>query len=143
MGSGTDQIREELEQTRDDAAERINELQNRLESVTEQATSTVENAKEQIKEKLDLKQQISNNPLVAVGAGLVVGFLLAGAGEDGGSSRRSRSGGGMSNDLIRQLRETARSTGLEDTLTAASGALMSTLSERMKSGLPSGSSASR
>ncbi|HEV2527046.1 MAG TPA: hypothetical protein VGT61_01130 [Thermomicrobiales bacterium] len=138
MGESASQIRQELDQYRDSAAERLAEIEDRVGNVTDEARHVVEDVQtqvqtqvkettEQIRQTFDIKHQMSENPLVAVGAGLLAGFILGG-GLSGGGGSRSYQGGyrsqsGIGAHLNRTVRESARSSGLNDTLSAAGSAL--------------------
>lgn len=143
MGSTASQIREELDQHRDDAAARLAELENRVGGAAEQAKSQVEevrtqveDAAQQVKQRLDITYQLQENPLVAVGAGLLVGFLLGGGlSGGGGGSRHSPAGYGSPSvgaHLQASLMRSAKSSGISDTLSAAGNALMSEVTKSVK-----------
>ncbi len=146
MGSTASQIREELDQHRDDAAARLAELENRVQNVTsearseidetkEQIRSQVEDAKEQVKQTFDVKYQLKENPLIAVGGGLLVGFLLGGglSGGGGGDSHPSqRSSSSVGGHLQASLMQSAKSSGLSDTLSSAGSALLSEVTKSVK-----------
>ncbi len=150
MGPTASQIRQELDDHRDDAAGRLAELENRVTAVTEQARteveettdqirSQVEDAKEQVKQTFDLKYQLKENPLVAVGGGLLLGFLLGGGlsgGGGGNGSGGNRGSAPKSNDLGGHLRaslmQSAKSSGLSDTVSAGGSALVSEVTKSVK-----------
>lgn len=138
MGTETDQLRQELDQRRDDAAERISEIEHRVESVTEQARTGVEETTDKIKESLDLRKQIDENPLLAVGAGLLAGLFLGGAIGGDDNQRSGYSGGSRNSGLMHTLRQTAQQAGLEDTFSAASAALMASTKDRVKGNVSAG-----
>jgi len=158
MGPTASQIREELDHHRDDAASRLAELENRVGAMTEQARSQVEEAtdeirtqvvdtKQQIQQTFDLKYQLQENPLIAVGGGLLLGFLLGGGLSGGGGGYQGQSGQGSS-AVTRHLRESmmqsARSSGLSDTMSAAGSALLSEVTKSVKGAVgQSGSGSSR
>ena len=138
MGESTDRIREELDQYRDSAAGRLAEIENRVGNVADEARGMVDDARtevqettEQIRQTFDVKHQIQENPLVVVGAGLLAGFVLggglSGGGGGGSSSGSSGSGAGIGSHLNRTIRESARSAGLNDTVSAAGSALVQQL----------------
>lgn len=135
MGQSADQLREEIDQKRDDASRKIDEIESRIESTTEnvrdEVKQTAQDLTDQVKETLDVKSQIEERPLVAIGVGLVGGFLLGGMGGDGGS-HSSRRGSSMQAGVMKSLRDTAKETGLNDTLAAAASALMGVATTQAK-----------
>ena len=137
MGPTASQIREELDQHREDAADRLAELENRVGSVTDQARTQVEETTQQIRQGLDIKYQLRENPLIGVGVGLLAGFLLGGglSGGGGGGSHRGHPGqrsSGVSGHLQATLMQSAKSSGLSDTISAAGSALMSEVTKTVK-----------
>jgi len=147
MGPTASQIREELDQHREDAAARLAEIENRVQHVTsearsevdetkEQIRSQVEDAKEQVKQTFDVKYQLQQNPLIAVGGGLLLRFLLGGGasgGGGGGSYSGSRSSSSVGGHLHASLMQSAKSSGLSDTLSSAGSALLSEVTKSVKS----------
>lgn len=147
MGPTASQIRQELDQHRDDASGRLAELENRVGSMTDQARSQVEEAtdeirtqvedtKQQIQQTFDVKYQLRENPLIAVGGGLLLGFLLGGGLSGGGGGAYQGQSGQGSSAVTRHLRESmmqsARSSGLSDTVSAAGSALLSEVTKTVK-----------
>lgn len=143
MGPTASQIREELDQHRDDAAARLAEIENRVQNVTsearseveetkEQIRSQVEDAKEQVKQTFDLKYQLKENPLIAVGGGLLAGFLLGGGLSGGGGHSSRRSSSSVGGHLQASLMQSAKSSGLSDTLSSAGSALLSEVTKSVK-----------
>ena len=136
MGTTADQLRQEIDQKRDDASRKINEIESRLESTTEnvrdEVRQTAQDVTDQVKETLDVKSQIQERPLVAIGVGLVGGFLLGGMGGDGGGRSFGRHGSSMQAGIMKSVRDTAQETGLNDTLAAAASALMGTATAQAK-----------
>lgn len=139
MGPTASQIRQELEQHREDAANRLAELENRADSVTYQARTQVEDTTEQIRTQLeqtvDSTYQLWENPLIVVGGGLQLGFLLGGGisgGGNGGGSPAHRSTSSVSSHLQASLMQSAKSSGLSDTISAAGSALLSEVTRSVK-----------
>lgn len=110
MGKSSDQLRQEIDQQRDDAGAKIDRLQQQVEGqiedtrdqvvdtaeqVREEAkaavTDTVDSVKQSI-ENLDIERHVQERPLVSVGAALLGGFLL-GAVLGGDDDHHRRSGG--------------------------------------------------
>jgi ElaB/YqjD/DUF883 family membrane-anchored ribosome-binding protein len=101
MGHSSDQIREEIDQKRNDAASKIDQLQSQVQDtgaqmqgrvqetaeqvqevvhqVREQAKGTVDDTIQTVKdniENIDLQQQVQQRPLLAVGAAFIGGIVL-------------------------------------------------------------------
>jgi hypothetical protein len=113
MGQTADQLRQEIESKRGDAASKIDQIEARVTDTAQQAketvdqtvqsalgtvTETVDHAREavadtveQVKQSIDLKKMAEERPLVALGAALVGGFVLGGL--TGGGDDRNRGGG--------------------------------------------------
>lgn len=138
MGQTADELRQEIDQKRDDASRKIDQIESRIESTTEHVRDEVQHTAEQVtsqvKESLDIKRHIEERPLVALGVGLVGGFLLGGvSGGDGGRAHHGGQGGhSMRSELMGSLRKTSKETGLDDTLAAAASALMASLTDQAK-----------
>ena len=156
MGQSADQLRQEIEQKRDDAAQKIDAIEMRVQDTVQQARDTVQDTVQQArdtvvgtvdqtvqkaKESFDLRRQVEEKPLVALGAALVGGFVLGGIlGDD---DRRSSSYEGSSADLPRSatrtggvrtgIRNAARESGLDDTIQNLTAAFMGSLTERLRS----------
>ena len=145
MGQTADQLRQEIEHKREDAAAKIDQLETRVQELPQMARDTVDETMQKAKEtvtgtvesvkqsvqNVDLRQQIEQRPLAALGAALVGGFLLGGVlggGKDGQHRGGSRQGGTRSG-----LRGAAKNAGLDDTLATMSGALLGMLGERLRS----------
>lgn len=160
MGQSSDQLRQEIDQHRQDAERKINDLQGQVqgtaedlraqargtaEDVREQVQGTVEETVHKVTENVDFEQFIQERPLVSLGAALVGGFVLGGLlgdGDGGGSSRAhdytgerggiaSHSSSGGSS-LGHSVRKMIRETGLEDTFNNAAAAMMGTVTEQLK-----------
>lgn len=137
MGESADQIREELDLKREDAAQKIEQLENHV-------NQTAEN----VKQSVDLRHQIEQRPLTSLGVAFVGGFILGGVlgGDDedhrqdyrpNGDSQpyryqgqQSRQGGGA---MKSGLKKAVKDSGLESTLTNVAAAAMATASDRLKS----------
>jgi ElaB/YqjD/DUF883 family membrane-anchored ribosome-binding protein len=150
MGQTADQLREEVDQKREDAAQKIEQIQAKVEGATQQVKDTVEDAKQQVKDTFDLRKQIEEKPLVALGAALVGGFVLGGmmSGDDDrgghhhyyGGSQRSDPGATVSYSantnaspgVKQHLRSAVKSSGIEDTLNEMVSSFMGQLGERVR-----------
>lgn len=91
MGQSTDQIRREIDESRDSAAARIDQLQSQVEGtaqdlrdnvqgtaeqVIDQVKGSVDDTVETVRENLDVRQHIEQRPLLSLGIALVGGFVL-------------------------------------------------------------------
>lgn len=112
MGESTDQIRQEIDRSRNNAAAKIDQIQHQVEDtadglrtnvqdtaehlvtgaqeaaeqVREQVSGMVDDTIHSVKENVDLRQMIEERPLIALGAALIGGFVLGGltGGDDNG-----------------------------------------------------------
>jgi ElaB/YqjD/DUF883 family membrane-anchored ribosome-binding protein len=143
MGETADQLRQEVDQKRDDAADKIDQIQAKVEGATQQVKDTVDDAKQQVKDTFDLRKQIEEKPLLALGAALAGGFILGGVlGDNGHDDRRypryDQGPRQMPNrppaslGMMDNVRKAAKSTGLEDTLNSMVSSFMGNLGERVK-----------
>jgi ElaB/YqjD/DUF883 family membrane-anchored ribosome-binding protein len=104
MGQSTDQIRQEIDQKRDDAAGKIDQLQTQVVDTADtmrstvqdtagqmrdQVKGTVEDTVETVRQNMDFRQQIEERPLMALGVALVGGFVLGGLTGGGGGHHSS------------------------------------------------------
>jgi ElaB/YqjD/DUF883 family membrane-anchored ribosome-binding protein len=143
MGETADQLRQEVDQKREDAAQKIDQIQTMVEGATQQVKDTVEDAKQQVKDTFDLRKQIEEKPLLALGAALAGGFVLGGilGGDDddrrqyprydqqhGGQAYRPQSSSG----IMENVRKAAKSSGIEDTLNTMVASFMGSIGERVK-----------
>ncbi len=165
MGQSADQLRQEIEQKREDAAQKIEQIESRVTDTVEQARTTVddtvmkardtvEGTVQKAKESVDLRRQVEEKPLLALGAALLGGFALGGmlGGGKGGqgssayggrpshvegssqayyASQGSQGQGGLRGNI----QQAAKSSGLEDMLANGTTALMNSLTERLKATL--------
>jgi len=157
MGQSSDQIRQEIDQRRGSAADKIDQLQSQVqgtadqmrgqvqgtvEQVTDQVKDTVDHTIETVKQNMDLKQQIQERPLVALGVALAGGFLLGGMMGDGGGQHHAGSqhqfasgtpvGESQSGGAISGIRGAIQKSGLEDTISNAAAALLGSVTDQLK-----------
>ncbi|HVL24357.1 MAG TPA: DUF3618 domain-containing protein [Thermomicrobiales bacterium] len=155
MGQSSDQIREEIDRTRDSAAGKIDQLQDQVrgtademraqvqgtaQDVVDQVKGTVDHTIESVKENMDLRQQIEQRPLLALGAALVGGFVLGGMMGDGGHQhsghrREFSSGtpvGESAHGSMSGFRSAVQRSGLEETISNAAAAFMGNITEQLK-----------
>lgn len=159
MGKSSDELRQEIDQSRRDATSKINQLQDEVqgtaeelrtqasgaaEDVREQVNATVNDTIDSVRENVNIEEMVQQRPLVSVGAALIGGFVLGGmlGGGGGGQSRQSgyaqgtsapdygsgHSGGGLGESV----RDAFRKSGLEDTFSNASAALISSVTDQVK-----------
>jgi ElaB/YqjD/DUF883 family membrane-anchored ribosome-binding protein len=155
MGESTDQIRREIDESRQSAADKIDQIQDQVtgtadqmrtnvqetaEQLREQVTGTVEDTIQTVKENVDFRQAIEDRPLLAVGAALVGGFVLGGltGGDDdhrssqGATMPNSNRTGSSGSSLGSGLRAAIQKSGIEDTLSNAAAAFVGGLSDQLK-----------
>jgi hypothetical protein len=127
MGETTDELRQAVDNKRDDAAQKIDQIEQR---VGETANH--------MKESLDWRRQVEEKPLVAVGAAFFGGMMLGGVlGGGNGHDQQPKqppqwqsaaAGAGLGG----AIRKAAKSSGLEDSFNEMTSNLFSTISDRMK-----------
>jgi len=157
MGQSSDQIREEIDRSRDSAAGKIDQLQDQVrgtademraqvqgtaQDVVDQVKGTVDHTIDSVKENMDLKQQIEQRPLLALGAALVGGFVLGGMMGGGGHQQSGQhyqfsSGTPVgestgSGSAMNTIRSAVQRSGLEETFSNAAAAFMGNLSDQLK-----------
>jgi ElaB/YqjD/DUF883 family membrane-anchored ribosome-binding protein len=162
MGKSSDEIRQEIDEQRADAGQKIDHLEHQIQGNVEHARDQVMDTADQVrgeakalvndtvdtvKENFDLHQQIQERPLVSAGAALVGGFLL-GSMMSGDDHHRQTSGyraggettgggqhtGGHHNGggLTSGIRSAAEKSGLDETVSNAAAALMGSVTEQLK-----------
>jgi ElaB/YqjD/DUF883 family membrane-anchored ribosome-binding protein len=166
MGESPDQIRGQIAERRTAASDKIDRLQSQVQDtadqmrtqvqdtadhLADQAMGTVDQVKDQaktaveetvqtIKENVDLRQQIEERPMVALGAALFGGFLLGHLLSDDGSHGHqsyttTQPGGtasGMGNTLRESIRTAAGKSGLEEMITNSGTALLGSVTDQLK-----------
>jgi ElaB/YqjD/DUF883 family membrane-anchored ribosome-binding protein len=75
MGTGTDVIRQDIDALRDSMSETIVEIEDRVKG-------TVDTTVEKVKRTFDLRQQVIDQPFMAIGAAVVVGFVVGSMGNN-------------------------------------------------------------
>ena len=142
MSQSSDQIRRGIERDRQEAGEKVDELEQHLEDradqLKQQAQDTVEHFRDEagemlhdtmdtVKENMDLQQQVQDHPLPAVAAALVGGFLLGSAMNEGGG------GGGQSGESFGStILRTAEESGLVETAENLAAALVGSVTEQVR-----------
>jgi ElaB/YqjD/DUF883 family membrane-anchored ribosome-binding protein len=169
MGQTADELRQEIDGKREDAAAKIDEIEARVQNTAQMAKETVEETMqtardtvedtiqtakdtvtgtvtetvETVKQSFDVQRQIQERPLVALGAAALGGFLLGGA-VGGGESKRHRADYSQSSNGGRTynyqsyrsqpspLQQAAKSAGLDNAMSAVTGALMGMAADRLR-----------
>jgi hypothetical protein len=134
MGETGDQIRQELDQTRENASQKIDQIETRVEDATQK-----------VKDTFDIRLQIEERPLIAAGVAIAGGFLIGSMiGGDNGDhrqsyqsdeSRRTYSGGQSSKSqggMMGAIHNAAKSAGLDDTLNAMAASAVGALTDQVK-----------
>ncbi|HEU5433155.1 MAG TPA: hypothetical protein VFU81_15925 [Thermomicrobiales bacterium] len=99
MGQTADQLREEIAAKREDAAAKIDRIEAKVQQIPQIARETVDASMlqarasvgeqvNQMAQKFDLRQQVNERPLLALGAALAGGWLLGKLTEDNGAPTR-------------------------------------------------------
>ncbi len=156
MGQSSDQIRQEIDHKRNDAADKIDQLQGQVQETTEQmrgqvqesvdqvrdqVKGTVDDTIQQVKQSVDFRQQIEERPLVMLGAALLGGFLLGGmTGGNSGSSHQSpgyastssHDQGSTHGSAASGIRTAVQKSGLEETISNAAAALLGSVTDQVK-----------
>ena len=151
MGQSSDQIREEIDAKRDDAAQKIDQLQaeamNMTEELRDQAQGVVDDSIQTVKESLDVRQQIEQRPLLSLGVALAAGFALGSMMGGDGHQRHARhqshqmssgavnvgamdQGGGSS--FTSTLTDLAHKSGLDETLSNAAAAFLGNITDQFQ-----------
>jgi ElaB/YqjD/DUF883 family membrane-anchored ribosome-binding protein len=139
MGQSSDQLRQEIEQHRSDASQKIDDLEARVQDTAiqarEQAKGMVEDTIQTAKESFDFRKQVEERPLVALGVAFVGGLMLGGITGGGQQTSSGQSGSQQSRRASGTLRHAAQRSGLEDTISNAAAALLGSVTEQFKSTL--------
>lgn len=132
MGQTADQLRNQVDQKRQEATDKI-----------EQIEQQVAHTAEQVKDQLNWRHQVEEKPLLAVGIALVGGMLLGGAigggnndhgssNSSGGGNDKAYYGGSQSSGISGAIRKAAKSSGFEDTMHGVTSAALATAGDRLK-----------
>jgi len=133
MGETTDQLREQVDQARDDATDKIMQLERQ-----------VTDAADHVKEQFDWRRQVNDHPLAAVGAAFAGGAFLGSMTSGGGQQQQHVSyptptGNGQSSSgssakaggLGGLIRKAAKNAGLEAKIEAYAQDLFTSLGKRI------------
>lgn len=122
MDKRSDDIRQDIEQTRASLDEKIDMLENKATEVVDHVKTTATDTIDTVKQTFDVKKQVSDRPWIALGAALAAGYILGnlgnGSSKDEYSGTTSYAGTGVAYDY-NQHANTGPST--MDTLKAKSG----------------------
>lgn len=156
MGQSSDEIRHEINQHRNHAASKIDQLQSQVQGTTddlrhqaedavdqvrEQVKGTVDDTIETVKEHISIEEHIQERPLVALGAALIGGIVLGGMLGSGDKHQSHSSGDGASyshqssgsgGGLGHTVRQAMKNSGLEETFSNAAAAMMSSVTDQVK-----------
>lgn len=133
MGKSASEISQELENTRAEAADKIDKIE---QQVTESA--------EAVKQNLDWRYQVESHPLTAVGAAFMGGMVLGGlvGGGDGESHRSAYDAAGTRIDASEDhhrnggisgaLKQATQSSGVESAISSAAAMAMAAAGQRVK-----------
>jgi hypothetical protein len=124
MGETTGELREAVDNKREDAAQKIDKIEQK-----------VGETKQQVRESLNWRRQVDEKPLMAVGAAFIGGMVLGGV--MGGDDDRQKSSSHWQTSKSRggiggTIRNAAKTSGFEDTLNEMATGLFGSLSSRMK-----------
>jgi len=143
MGQTTDELKANVDSSREAASQKIEAIQEQVMETVQQAEQRVTDTAQMVKDKLDWRTQVEQRPLMAVGAALIGGILLGNmTGKDGGGSQYSSSdlkgmssssmNGGNRSGLSNSIRNAARDSGLDDTIQSLANGVFTMLGDRVK-----------
>ena len=134
MGKSASEIDQELDQTRSDAAEKIEKIEQQISQ-----------SAESVKQSLDWRYQVQERPLLAVGTaflgGLILGELTNSDDNDSGRRQHASAPGywqdgrdtpnhhGIMGGTLRQITQTS---GIDDALSSAAAAMLGSAGQRIK-----------
>jgi len=135
MGQTADQLRQEVDQARDAATQKIEDIEEK-----------VANAAAQVKEQFDWRHQVDDRPLMAVGAAFIGGMVLGGVtGGDHHDHHRDYSSpqsSGVRYQSVQHpelhggvtdaIRNAAKSSGFDDAIHHVADVALGTLGERIR-----------
>ena len=145
-----DELQSQVEGTAQDLRDTVTGT---TEQVIDQVKGTVDDTVESVKENLDVRQQIEQRPLLSLGVAFVGGFVLGSItgkdDHDHSSSYRSygyqqpesspspgyRPQSQQGGSLTQGIRTAVQKTGLEDTISSATAAMIGSVTEQMKTKL--------
>jgi ElaB/YqjD/DUF883 family membrane-anchored ribosome-binding protein len=147
MGQTTDELKANVDSSREAASQKIEAIQDQVMETVHQAEQRVTDTAQQVKEKLDWRTQVEQRPLMAVGAAFIGGILLGNiTGKDGGSGQHQYRGdyaspssgassmqsGGQMSGLSSSIRNAAKDSGLDDTIQSLANGVFTMLGDRVK-----------
>lgn len=167
MGQSPDQIRHDIDMKREEAAQKIDQIQsqvhdtsdqikNQVHETSEQVQQTAQQVREQVQgtvedtvetakhaiETIDLQKHIQDYPLIAAGAAFFGGIMLGKLSSSGGGNQQqhqyqpqSSNGSNQSGGAGANVRTAFQKSGLEDTISNASAALMGQVTDQLKATL--------
>jgi ElaB/YqjD/DUF883 family membrane-anchored ribosome-binding protein len=139
MGQTADELRQQVDQKRDDASQKIEQIEQQVMQGAQQVQEKVSETANQVKAKMDLRQQVEERPLLALGAamagGMILGSLMKGD-QDHQTYRAPvneqryqppRQGG-----MGQSIRSAAKKSGLDDSIENFASAAFARLGDRMR-----------
>jgi ElaB/YqjD/DUF883 family membrane-anchored ribosome-binding protein len=145
MGQTTDELKANVDSSREAATQKIEAIQDQVMDTVHQAEQKVTDTAQQVKEKLDWRTQVEQRPLMAIGAAFIGGILLGNmTGKDGGGQHSYRGGdyaspssgamqsGGQMSGLTNSIRNAAKDSGLDDTIQNLANGVFTMLGDRVK-----------
>jgi hypothetical protein len=128
MGQTTGELRQAVDNKRDEAAQKIDQIEQRVGDTTQQ-----------VKESLDWRKQVDDKPLVAFGAAFIGGMVLGGVLGGGGDHHQGQpsqppqwQSATASAGFGGAIRKAAKRSGIEDSFNDMVSNLFGTISDRMK-----------
>jgi hypothetical protein len=124
-------------QKRDDASQKIDQIENQVMSKAQEIETKVSDRVNQIKAQVDWRHQVEERSLLAVGAALVGGMPLGGIAGKGDRHASSQPSGGAQNShdcsgVTNVVRKAARQSSLEDSIQNFANSAFCMLGERMR-----------
>jgi ElaB/YqjD/DUF883 family membrane-anchored ribosome-binding protein len=147
MGQTTDELKANVDSTREAATQKIEAIQDQVMETVHQAEQRVTDTAQQVKDKLDWRTQVEQRPLMAIGAAFIGGILLGNmTGKDGGGGHHQYRGdfaspstgasamqpSGQSSGLSNSIRNAAKDSGLDDTIQSLANGVFTMLGDRVK-----------
>jgi ElaB/YqjD/DUF883 family membrane-anchored ribosome-binding protein len=139
MGQTADQLRQQVDQKRDDATQKIDQIEQQVMQGAQQVQDKFTDAAQQVKAKFDLRQQVDERPLVALGVALAGGMVLGSLMSNDDDRRphppgqgEHRPAGAYDGGMGGAIRNAARQSGLEDSIQSFANAAFAKIGERMR-----------
>lgn len=82
MDQTTDNLRRDIDATRDSMTEKISQIEDKVKGTVDDLKGSVNDTVDQVKQAFDLNQQMSERPWTMVGASVLAGYILGSLGGD-------------------------------------------------------------